>query len=148
MSYGNQWDHEDQDRQGIRDFLMDMAAGRLEVSSSENSREDHLAGLRAACESDLEHAWLDFLAERNLRLPTRSQVPIEPCRTRPDFIYDDCQAVVYVDGPVHDFPNRHARDKAQTEAMEDRGYLVIRFHHREDWDAIVARNPTVFGVKA
>lgn len=148
MSYGNQWDHEDLDRQEIRDFLMDMAAGRLEVSSSDRSREDHLAGLRDACESDLERTWLDFLAERSLRLPTRAQVPIEACRTRPDFIYDDCQTVVYVDGPVHDFPNRHARDKAQTEAMEDRGYLVIRFHHREDWNAIVARNPTVFGVKA
>lgn len=148
MSYGNQWDHEHLDRQEIKAFLLDMAAGRLDVSSSSKSRDEHLAGLKDACDSDLEKRWLDFIAESNLRLPTRAQVNVEACKTRPDFSYDDCQAVVYVDGPIHDFPNRHARDKAQTEAMEDRGFLVIRFSHRDDWTSIVARNPTVFGVRA
>lgn len=148
MSYGNQWDHEHLDRHAIKDFLMKMAGGQLDVSSSHQPREDHLAGLLEACQSDLEKRWVEFIAQSNLRLPTRAQVHVESCNTRPDFSYDDCQAVVYVDGPVHDFPNRHARDKAQTESMEDRGYLVIRFSHRDDWNAIVARNPTVFGVKA
>ena len=148
MSYGNQWDHEHLDRHEIKAVLWDMATGHLDVSSSGKPREEHLAGLQAACDSDLERRWLDFLAEANLRLPTRAQVYVEVCQTRPDFSYDDCQAVIYVDGPIHDFPNRHARDKAQTEAMEDRGYLVIRFSHSGDWNAIVARNPTVFGVKA
>lgn len=147
MSYGNQWDHEHLDRHEIRDFLLDMARGKLEVSSSGRSRADHLAGLLDSCESDLERNWLDFLVKANLRLPTRAQAYVETCRTRPDFCYEDCQAVIYVDGPVHDFPNRHARDLAQTEAMEDLGYLVIRFGHREDWTAKVARYRTVFGGK-
>jgi hypothetical protein len=125
-----------------------MATGQLNVSSSEKPREEHLAGLKAACDSDLERRWLDFIAESNLRLPTRAQVSVEACHTRPDFSYDDCQAVIYVDGPIHDYPNRHARDLAQTEAMEDRGYLVIRFSHRDDWAAIVARFPSVFGGRA
>ena len=148
MSYGNQWDHEHLDRHEIKALLWDMATGQLNVSSSEKPREEHLAGLKAACDSDLERRWLDFIAESNLRLPTRAQVSVEACHTRPDFSYDDCQAVIYVDGPIHDYPNRHARDTAQTEAMEDRGYLVIRFSHRDDWAAIVARFPSVFGGRA
>jgi hypothetical protein len=148
MSYGNQWDHEHLDRQEIKGFLMGVATGRLEVSSSSKTRDEHLAGLKGTCESDLERRWLDFISKSNLRLPTRAQVYVDACKTRPDFSYDDCQAVVYVDGPIHDFPNRHARDVAQTEAMEDRGFLVIRFRQEEDWTTIVAHNPTVFGVKA
>jgi hypothetical protein len=33
----------------------------------------------------------------------------------------------------------------KTEAMEDFGYTVIRFGHADDWAAIVARFPYVFG---
>ena len=33
----------------------------------------------------------------------------------------------------------------QTEAMEDCGYMVIRFHHQDDWPAIFARYPHIFG---
>ena len=148
MSYGNQWDHEHLDRHEIKAILWDMATGNLEVSSCGKPREEHLAWLNSACDSELERHWLDFLAEANLRLPTRAQVNVEACQTRPDFIYDDCQAVIYVDGPIHDFPNRHARDKAQAEALEDRGYLVIRFSHRDDWAVTVSRYPSVFGSKA
>lgn len=64
MSYGNQWDHEHLDRQEIKAFLLDMAAGRLDVSSSSKSRDEHLAGLKDACDSDLEKRWLgSFIAE-------------------------------------------------------------------------------------
>ena len=65
--------------------------------------------------------------------------------TRPDFLYDDHQAVVYVDGPPHDFPERQNRDKAQNSSMEDAGFQVIRFHHAESWDDVVKRFPSVFG---
>jgi very-short-patch-repair endonuclease len=65
--------------------------------------------------------------------------------TRPDFSYDDHQAVIYVDGPPHDFPERQNRDKVQYACMEDAGYQVIRFHHAENWEEVVKRFPSVFG---
>jgi very-short-patch-repair endonuclease len=52
---------------------------------------------------------------------------------------------VYVDGPHHEYPERLARDAAQAELMEDYGYTVIRFGHREDWPAKLAQFPNVFG---
>jgi very-short-patch-repair endonuclease len=95
--------------------------------------------------SELERAWLRFLDERGLRLPTDAQVFIESCRTRPDFVYHDFNVVIYIDGPPHGFADRHKRDVEQTEALEDRGYGVIRFGHEDDWTAIIAKYPNVFG---
>ncbi len=71
---------------------------------------------------------------------------IEACHTRPDFLYDgDYSVAIYVDGPVHGYPERRQRDAAQTEAMLDLGYSVIRFGSEEDWDAKVAKYSNVFG---
>jgi very-short-patch-repair endonuclease len=145
MSYGNQWDHELLDRHLVRDYLLAMSRGTLKVSSSAKSREDHLRDLIKQCESKLEKDWLGFLYTKNLRLPTRAQVFFKPCMTRPDFSYDDHQAVVYVDGPPHDFPERQNRDNVQNACMEDAGYQVIRFHHAENWEDVVKRFPSVFG---
>jgi len=52
---------------------------------------------------------------------------------------------VYVDGPHHDYPDRQGRDQAQTECMENLGYVVVRFGHRDDWRGIVERFPETFG---
>lgn len=148
MSYGNQWDHELLDRLLVRDYLLAMSRGTLKVSSSAKSREDHLAGLIKLCESKLEKDWLRFLYAKGFRLPTRAQVPYKPCMTRPDFTYDDHQAVVYVDGPPHDFPERQSRDAAQNICMADSGFQVIRFHHTDNWDEVVKSYPSVFGSQA
>ena|SRR5215211_2410339 len=51
----------------------------------------------------------------------------------------------YIDGPHHDYPERQTRDAAKTEAMEDLGYMVIRFGHQDDWDEIIDQYPYVFG---
>jgi very-short-patch-repair endonuclease len=86
------------------------------------------------------------LEASNLRLPTRAQALIEACHTRPDFLYDgDYGVAVYVDGPVHRYPERQRRDAARTGAVEGQGYCVIRFGADEDWDAKVAQYPHVFG---
>jgi very-short-patch-repair endonuclease len=145
MSYGNQWDHELLDRHLIKDYLLAMSRGSLRVSSSAKSREDHYQDLIKLCDSKLEKDWLAFLYSKGLRLPTRSQVFFKPCMTRPDFMYDDHQAVVYVDGPPHDFPERQARDAAQNTCMADAGFQVIRFHHSDNWEEVVKNYPSVFG---
>ena len=78
-------------------------------------------------------------------LPDHAQHLVESCGTRPDFFYAEYQAAIYIDGPPHDYPARQARDAVQTEAMEDAGFLVLRFHHEDDWTVLIEKYPHVFG---
>ena len=94
---------------------------------------------------ELERHWLRFLDDRSLSLPSAAQRFVESCKTRPDFVYEDAHAVIYVDGPPHDYPERQQRDADQTSCLEDYGWEVIRFHHEDDWQAIVDKHPHVFG---
>jgi very-short-patch-repair endonuclease len=144
LSYGNQRDHLLLDRHRVRPLLEEIAAAEVIVSPGPVAREDHLERLRKRCDSALERSWLEFLEERRLRLPDGAQVLVDECRTRPDFLYRERHVAVYVDGPVHEFPERRARDEAQTACMEDLGYTVIRFPDRADWGAIVERYRYVF----
>lgn len=145
MSYTNQPDHRLLDRKLIRELLLQLAGANVDASPVALSRGDHLAQLLRQCASDLERDWLRFIEERGLRLPSHAQRFVESCRTRPDFTYGECQTVVYVDGPHHEYPERRERDATQTERMEDSGYTVIRFAASDDWVATVTRFPSVFG---
>ncbi len=145
MHYANQPAHKLLDRQRIKDVLMLLTRARAESSPGGSSRADHLAELRRLAASDLERQWLDRIEALGLRLPSHAQHHLGPCRTTPDFFYAEQQVAVYIDGPPHDFPDRARRDAGQTEAMEDAGLTVIRFHHRDDWDRVLGRYPHVFG---
>ncbi len=147
LSYGNQREHPLLDRQLIRDFLKQLATSQTISSPVDLPRDSYLNQLLAQCESDLEREWLNDLYKAGLRLPDQSQIYIEECQTRPDFIYnkDSIYAAIYVDGSHHDSSNRQQRDSQQTDCMEDYGYQVIRFGYREDWDAIFQRNQHIFG---
>ena len=94
--------------------------------------------------SELERDWLRHLEQRSHRLPSHAQRLIENCKTRPDFLFEELQTAIYVDGPHHAFPERQARDTLQMEQMEDRGYTVIRFDYQEDWDKVISRYPNIF----
>ncbi len=147
MSYGNQPDHPLLDRQLIRETLLTLANSTIEVSSAPVTRAQHLSELKSKCESSLEKEWLDFLESKSLRLPTAAQKYFPACETRPDFMYEDqFKAAIYVDGPYHDHPDRQARDRQQESMMEDKGFVVARFGYRDDWDNIVKRYPSLFGV--
>ncbi len=146
MSYANQRDHRLLDRATIVETLRTLARATVATSPTGEPREAHLARLLAACGSTLERQFLEFLETNHFRLPSQAQVLIEAAGTRPDFIYQEEQAVIYVDGPIHDYPERQDRDRANTVALEDQGYLVIRLNHRDSWEQVVARYPTVFGV--
>lgn len=147
MSYANQKDHALLDRQAIREILLAMTQTSVVASPASVSRGAHRDTLLTTAGSELERTWLTMLDTEGYRLPTTSQQVIAECGTRPDFLYLDQghQAAIYIDGPPHDFPSRQARDLAQTECMEDRGYLVIRFHHEANWGAILAKYPSLFG---
>lgn len=145
MHYGNQPVHRRLDRQKIRDLLLRLSQAQTLSAPGGQPRTDHLTQLRRLTSSNLECRWLDYLEANNLRLPSHAQTLVEVCQTRPDFFYADHQAAIYVDGPPHDFAERAQRDAAQTESMEDHGYMVIRFHHQDNWPAIFARYPHIFG---
>jgi very-short-patch-repair endonuclease len=135
LGYRNQSDHLLMNRHVVRDFLLSLTRSHTTVET----------GRALRTQSTLEDEFLAYLVARRLRRPTDSQRLIEAAGTRPDFIYDESFAVIYIDGPMHDFPDRHARDNTATSALRDLGYTVIRFGHRDEWDGIVARYPDVFG---
>ncbi|MCX8039499.1 MAG: DEAD/DEAH box helicase [Planctomycetota bacterium] len=147
LSYSNQRDHRFIDRHLIRDFLRELTQASVAASSTERQRAEQLERLRRLCQSELERTWLDLVDSLRLRLPTDAQRLIPDCCTRPDFIYElpGTFVAVYIDGPPHDFPDRAQRDQAATALLEERGWLVLRFHHRDGWMPKLAEYPSVFG---
>ena len=145
LTYYNQRDHALLDRQAIRDLLLQFSQAHVVAVPGALTRAEHLQRLMRLAGSELEKKWLRYLQARQYHLPSKVQPLIEVCSTRPDFLYEDNQAAIYIDGPHHLYPERQARDKTQTECMEDRGYTVIRFGIEDDWDRIIAQFPYVFG---
>jgi len=147
LSYSNQFDHAVIDRHAIKDFLLQLTRAKVKRSSASETPEDQYARLRVACESGLEKQWLEFIEKHRFRLPTHAQRRDPVVGSRPDFTYDlpGSHVAIYVDGPVHDFPERAARDVQIRERMEDEGWLVVRFHHAEEWLAVAQKYPSVFG---
>ncbi|MDE2126262.1 MAG: DEAD/DEAH box helicase [Armatimonadetes bacterium] len=147
MSYANQRDHELLDRKAIAPVLLALRNATVSTSPASVPRSAHRDSLLDRCGSQLERLWVSHMDTKGYHLPTDSQKVIDQCATCPDFLYLDHghQAAIYVDGPPHDFPDRQARDERQTVCMEDQGYIVIRFHHQDNWDEIIAKFPSLFG---
>ena len=136
LTYRNQLDHGLLDRATVGHMfrrLMEAELGRTQDTEP------------LPVESTLEAAFLARLEEGGHRLPDRSQVYFQEASSRPDFVYDEACAVVYIDGPHHDYPERAARDRDAGRAMMDLGYQVIRLGHRDDWDRIIGEYRWVFG---
>jgi very-short-patch-repair endonuclease len=88
-----------------------------------------------------------MLKKHNLHLPDKSQVLIEQCSTRVDFMYAKDYLVIYIDGPVHDEPKTRADDRVKREALENMGYTVISFRYDEkkNWLNQCLQIKSVFG---
>lgn len=145
LEYGNQPDHTYIDRKGIVEVLQTLMRSTTRASGGARGRLDHLDELMRLCDSQLERRWLQMLAEANLRLPTHAQYLIAACETRPDFFYADANTAIYIDGPPHDTPQQQAEDCEIQERLIAAGYLVIRFHHRADWNTVIGQYPDIFG---
>ncbi len=148
MSYGNQPDHRLLDRFAIRDVLIELAGAKVETSPTPLTREEHLTRLERLCDSELERHFLRMLADGGYRLPDQAQHLMPEYSTRPDFVFNDAAVVVYVDGPHHRHADRATRDKAQSEALTDGGWDVLRFTDENDWQRIIDANPGTFGTPA
>lgn len=145
MSYFNQREHRLLDRNLIRRELLQFADAIVEESPTSVPRTTHLEQLLQQCDSELERRWLRYLDEHGHRLPSHAQYLIEAAQTRPDFLYREEQVAIYIDGPIHDFPERQQRDRTKAEWLEDQGYTVVRFAHDEEWDVILQKYPHIFG---
>jgi very-short-patch-repair endonuclease len=146
MNYGNQPDHRLLDRHAIRDELLRLAQATVEISPGPLGRDEHVQRLQRLCQSELERRFLRFLDRQGLELPSRAQGLLDACHARPDFLYDDGQVAVFVDGPVHEYPDVAARDEQAAERLEDGGWSVVRFPDDETtWADVVRRWPNVFG---
>jgi very-short-patch-repair endonuclease len=148
MSYANQREHSLLDRKEIINILQWLAGSKVKSAPSPVSRSVHLDKLMRLAGSDLEREWLQFMEDNNYRLPSSSQRLFAKCSTRPDFIYDEEQTVIYIDGSPHDYPERKQRDIEQTVCMEDKGFLVLRFSYRDDWGELIKKYPHIFGRKS
>jgi hypothetical protein len=149
LSYGNQGQHRLINRHLIVDHLIKLVRSTTTAGAAGRSRDDQRAALAALSDSGLERKFIEFLESRGLRLPDRAQVTVTEALACPDLVYDFAYGPcgVFVDGPVHDGPHRHERDVAAEDRLIDLGWSVIRVRYDDDWDAAVARHPSVFGTK-
>ena len=149
LSYYNQPDHELIDRRDptVEELLRALLDATLVTSAGGREREEQLEHLRGLSNSSLEQAWLDYLVAHHHRLPDDAQVLIEAFDTRPDFVYrSPAQVAIYIDGPHHEAPSHRMIDEATTRELEEAGVVVIRFPKETDqWPAIIARYPDIFG---
>ncbi len=148
LSYYNQPDHELIDRRSPQflEILRALTRASIKTSTGGRSHADQSEQLARLSSSTLEKAWLSYVEKNGHRLPDEAQLTLEQFGTRPDYLYRDQQAVIYVDGPHHDQTTQQSIDEALTKKLEDAGLIVIRFPKEQNrWPAIFAQYPEVFG---
>jgi ATP-dependent helicase YprA (DUF1998 family) len=145
LDYSNQPDHMLLDRRLVRDLLAQLARSECKPAGGVGARAERMAALRKRCDSKLEGRWLDHLDALMLHPPSDCQYLISACPTQLDFFYREHNAAIYVDGPPHDEPDQIRADEEITRRLLEMGYVVIRFHHKKDWDEIFRRHPDIFG---
>jgi very-short-patch-repair endonuclease len=145
LSYTNQPEHPLLDRRRAVDLLRALARATVSTSPTALTREEQVERLMRLAASDLERKWLRMVQQHSLRLPDEAGKLYPQAGTRPDFVYAHEAVVIYVDGPPHRYPERKVRDAAQQAAMEDLGFIVLRFGDEDDWMEQIGRYPSVFG---
>ena len=145
LSYFNQGDHDLLDRHLMRQLMLSWSTGSVSTSPAQRPRGEQVQRLVNLTDSGLERRWLSLVDRMGLQLPSDAQVLIEACHVRPDFLYKESVAAIFIDGPPHDTPSQRDKDRKQQDCLEDLGYTVIRFHHADDWEAILRTFPSLFG---
>lgn len=145
MSYRNQSDHLFLDRGQVREILEMLKNASVNAAPAEVPREEHFERLMRLADSELERRWLRYCDEHGYRLPSHAQKLIEKCGSRPDFLYEESMAAIFIDGPIHDYPDRQERDEEKRATLRNAGYTVIRFKHSESWLEMFASKASVFG---
>ena len=145
LSYFNQLDHRILNRHSVIPYLIDLSRARVTATGGSKDADEALRKLKANTASSLEDKFLDLLVERGLRLPSTSARLIEDANCRPDFIYERETVAIFIDGPVHEYPDVSIRDENATKRLRSIGWSVIRFAYNEDWLAKISSRPEIFG---
>jgi serine/threonine protein kinase len=148
LSYGNQLVHQHIDRHAAAALLLRLATGTTLAAGRGESRTEHLKRLTDRADSTLEAAFVAWLKQRGHRLPDEAQTLITDAAARPDYVYrlPGAPVAVFVDGPVHQYPNVAQRDADAEERLDEAGWHVVRVgYDQSTWPQIIAKNPSVFG---
>ena len=152
LSYYNQPDHtlidrKDKDAGGLLlDILCRLTTARARQGTQGRAPQEHDAELARTAGSTLEKTWLDHVNAHGYRKPDRGQHTIAPAKACADFFYDDLNLAIFVDGPHHETETQRATDAAIDRALDELGYLVVRFPKEQArWSDIFKNNADLFG---
>lgn len=149
LSYSNQMQHRNLDRNVVQPFLMSLATASTEEVKGGRNRDERYAHLRDLADSSLEEEFLDKLYEGGFRLPDRAQFqPTQEILVQLDFYFDRDGipgACVFVDGPVHDNPSTAEHDVNVRAQLEERGYRVVAIRYDRGITEQVLEHQDLFG---
>ncbi|MCK9687348.1 DEAD/DEAH box helicase [Scleromatobacter humisilvae] len=152
LSYYNQPDHALIDRKDksagglLLNVLCRLTAARTRQGTQGRDPQEHDAQLARTAGSTLEQAWLDHVNANGYRKPDRGQHVIAGARACADFFYDDLNLAVFIDGPHHEAEAQQATDSAIDRALDELGYLVVRFPKEQaSWPELFKNNADLFG---
>ncbi len=148
LSYYNQPDHDKIDRRDetVLSILCRLLSAEGRRGTEGRPPEEQYEELMRLSGSSLEKAWLEFVKRHGFNLPDQAQWLIREFKTRPDFLYSQNQAVIYIDGPHHEGNSQKKLDEEIRGRLRDAGFEVIVFTtKRDEWPDVFARHPDVFG---
>jgi hypothetical protein len=134
LSYSNQPYHKHIDRNLVVDLLLDLAGAKAARTGQA------AAPVRAGTLDGPAAEFVAWLEEKAYRSPDVTGEPV--AGTRPDLLYRDARAAVFVDEPGA--PLGDGRDIDAEETLFDTGWTPVRVTVG-DWAAAVRKYPSVFG---
>ena len=149
LSYYNQIDHELIDRKSdkVVGLLCRLTRADFARGTEGRNMDQQIDDLVTVSHSSLEKAWLTFLQQHGLRIPDEGQTLLNEYSTRPDFIYREHGALIYIDGPHHEQKGQQQLDETITRRLMDAGFTVVRFPVDQNrWHEICSQYVDIFGV--
>ncbi|MFN7910791.1 MAG: DEAD/DEAH box helicase [Bacteroidota bacterium] len=151
LSYYNQRHHAVIDRHLIKKPLELLMDATIEVQKNEQqSYHKQFEFLKQAYDKNsvTELKFIQYLYNKGLSLPDRSQYNLKDYYISADFVYENAdigtQTFVFIDGSVHDKKEVAERDVKQRALLADAGYDAIIWRYDEALDDLVERRKDIF----